>query len=95
MSAHRDADRVDGLISVALADQVRLILSQELGVDVRSDSEQMNSDLRADSMDMIEIELRLEEAFDIDIPERAIDEHSTVAHVIAVVERLLAAKVGA
>jgi acyl carrier protein len=81
------------------AERVRAIIAESLGVDVKHDAEQLNSDLRCDSLDVVEIVMAIEEDFGIELPDydedTAVNEHSTVGHVIAVVERLVAAKAGA
>lgn len=83
-------------VAQTVADRVRAIISESLGVDLRGDHEQLTSDLRADSMDVVEIVMQLETEFEIEIPdEDGIDncsEHCPVGQVIAYIERRVAAK---
>ncbi len=46
-------------------------------------------DLQADSLDLVEIAMELEDEFDIDLPDNEMDTARTVAELIALVERKL------
>lgn len=46
-------------------------------------------DLKADSLDGVELAMALEEAFDVIIPDGDIEESRTVGEAVAVVERVL------
>jgi acyl carrier protein len=90
-------------IAQPVANRVREIIADQLGVTPYQahDGAQLNSDLRCYSLDVVEIVMAIEEECEIVIPDWAddgknlFDEHSTVGHVIAVAEKLVAAKAGA
>ena len=69
----------------ALEARVRTILVEQLGVEeseVTSDAS-LPEDLGADSLDMVEIVMALEEIFDVEIPDEDAGEIETVAEVVA------------
>jgi acyl carrier protein len=51
------------------------------------------SDLEMDSLDMVEVIMSAEEEFDIDIPDDEVEKLNTVGDAVALIDRLLAAKV--
>jgi acyl carrier protein len=70
--------------------KVRNILAEQLGVDlveVSSDARILD-DLGADSLDVVEMVMSLEEAFDIEIPDEDVEELRTVADVERYVTRV-------
>jgi acyl carrier protein len=72
----------------AIETQVRAILAEKLGLDlaeIRPESSILD-DLGADSLDVVEMVMSLEEAFDIEVP----DEHIEALRTIADVERYVA-----
>ena len=73
------------------ADRVREILADQLGVDESqlNDDAHLVNDLRADSLDAIEIIMELEDEFDICIPDDGWQELQTVKEVVAAVEGML------
>jgi acyl carrier protein len=80
------------LVSDNLEQQVRNIVAEQLGVDlseVRSDASILD-DLGADSLDVVEMVMSLEEAFDIEVPDEDVEEMRTVADV----ERYITRAVG-
>jgi acyl carrier protein len=74
-----------------IADQVRKIIADQLGRDIVLDSHQLNSDLKADSLDTVELVMAIEEEFgfevSVDDGDKHVSEHNTVAQVIAYVEK--------
>jgi len=69
--------------------KVRSILAEQLGVDlaeVRPDARILD-DLGADSLDVVEMVMSLEEAFDIEVPDEDVEELRTVADVERYVTR--------
>jgi len=73
--------------------RVRSILAEQLGLDVaeiRPESSILD-DLGADSLDVVEMVMSLEEAFDIEVPDEDIESMRTIADV----ERYVVQTVGA
>ena len=73
--------------------KVRNIVAEQLGVDlaeVRPDARILD-DLGADSLDVVEMVMSLEEAFDIEVPDEDVEELRTVADVERYVASALAA----
>jgi len=73
---------------VSVEERVIEIVASQLGVDkekVSRDSSFVN-DLGADSLDMVELVMELEEEFDIDIPEDSADKIETVGQAIDYLE---------
>ena len=72
----------DGAVD-AVVDKVRNLLSEQLGVD-RSEmkpSAKILDDLGADSLDVVELVMALEEAFDIEIPDDEAERMNTIGDV--------------
>lgn len=73
---------------MSVEERVIEIVASQLGVDkekVTRDSSFVN-DLGADSLDMVELVMELEEEFDIDIPEDSADKIETVGQAISFLE---------
>jgi len=73
---------------VSVEERVIEIVANQLGVDkekVTRESSFVN-DLGADSLDMVELVMELEEEFDIDIPEDSADKIETVGQAIDFLE---------
>ena len=63
--------------------RVRNLVAEQLGVDlaeVRPDAHILD-DLGADSLDVVELVMALEESFDIEIPDSAVEGLRTIADV--------------
>lgn len=75
----------------ALADRIRIELAQSLKKDMESVLPQhsLREDLGLDSMATIELLFKIEEAFDIQIPDQDLQTLATVGQVIAYVQRRL------
>ena len=69
-------------------DQVKKILSEQFDVDVNELTENTNieTDLGADSVEVIDLLMSLEDEFQLEIPDEAIDEIRTVADLVAYIE---------
>ncbi len=70
-------------MSDSLEQQVRNIVAEQLGVDlaeVRADASILD-DLGADSLDVVEMVMSLEEAFDIEVPDEEVEGLRTIADV--------------
>ena len=73
----------------SVADRVVDIVADQLGVDkekITPDSHFVN-DLGADSLDQVELVMEFEEEFDINIPDDAAEQISTVGEAIAHIEK--------
>lgn len=73
--------------------QVRSILAEQLGLELSEVRPEANilDDLGADSLDVVELVMSLEEAFDIEVPDEEVEAMRTIADV----ERYIAAAVAA
>jgi acyl carrier protein len=80
-------------MSDSLEQQVRSIVAEQLGVDLaelRADASILD-DLGADSLDVVEMVMSLEEAFDIEVPDEDVEEMRTVSDVERYITRAMAA----
>lgn len=80
-----------------VAARTRAALAARLKRDVEAIRVQddLRNDLGLDSLDMIELLFKIEEVFDLEIPNEDLVQIATVGDVIAYVERRLAAKAAA
>ncbi|MBQ4617081.1 MAG: acyl carrier protein [Clostridia bacterium] len=69
-------------------DQVKKILSEQFDVDMSELTENTNieDDLGADSVEVIDLLMSLEDEFQLEIPDEAIDEIRTIADLVAYIE---------
>jgi acyl carrier protein len=79
-------------MSEALEKQIRSLVSEQLGVDHAEMTPQAKilDDLGADSLDVVELVMALEEAFDIEIPDEDADMMNTIGDVEAYVAQRVA-----
>ena len=72
--------------------KVRNIVAEQLGVDMAevTPDARILDDLGADSLDVVEMVMSLEEAFDIEVPDQDVEELRTVADVERYVTRAVA-----
>jgi acyl carrier protein len=77
----------------SLSDRIRELLAEQLGVDRGEMTPNSNilDDLGADSLDVVEIVMALEEAFDIEIPDEDAEGMRTIADVEKYVGQRIAA----
>ena len=70
-------------MSDQLAEKIRKMVAEQLGVDDGDVSAQSNilDDLGADSLDVVELVLALEDEFEISVPDEAIETMATVHDV--------------
>jgi acyl carrier protein len=71
-----------------LSDRIQSIVADQLGVEpseVTKDASILD-DLGADSLDVVELVMILEEAFDIEVPDDAVEEMRTIGDVQRFVE---------
>jgi acyl carrier protein len=75
-------------------DTVRSLLIGHLGVDAASikPDAKLNEDLGCDSLDAIELAQALEDEFGVLIPDGELSDAATVADMVALVQRQLAAR---
>ncbi|MBT5934535.1 acyl carrier protein [Sulfurimonas sp.] len=73
---------------MALIDDIKEVVVEQLSVsaDEVKDDAKFVEDLGADSLDVVELVMALEEKFDIDIPDDEAEKIATVADVVAYVE---------
>jgi acyl carrier protein len=80
------ADSLGGLMSVE--QRVKQIIVEQLGVDESQvdSTASFVDDLGADSLDIVELVMAFEEAFDIDIPDEDAEKIATVKDAIDYIE---------
>ncbi|MDR2034348.1 MAG: acyl carrier protein [Helicobacteraceae bacterium] len=75
---------------MALFDEVKTIVAEQLNVseeDIK-ESSKFVEDLGADSLDVVELVMALEEKFDVEIPDEDTEKIKTVGDVINYVENI-------
>ncbi len=72
-----------------MEDQVRSIIADQLGISVEEviDDKKFIEDLGADSLDIVELVMAFEEAFDADIPDDEAQAIQSVGDAISYVRR--------
>jgi len=73
---------------MAILDEVKEVVAEQLGVNVdeiKEDSKFVD-DLGADSLDVVELVMALEEKFDIEIPDENAEGIATVADAVKFIE---------
>ena len=67
----------------ALAEQIHKLVAEQRGVDRNQVTPQASilNDLGADSLDVVELVMAIEESFDIEIPDDAIEAMRTIGDV--------------
>jgi len=76
----------------AVADRVRAIIAEQLGVKLEevTDAASFIEDLGADSLDTVELVMALEEEFGIEIPDEDAEKMSSVGDSIKYIESKIA-----
>lgn len=71
-------------------EQVKDIIVEEIGVEVEKInlSASIIDDLGADSLDLVELIMKLEEAFDIEVSDEDAEKLNTVGDVVSYIEKL-------
>jgi acyl carrier protein len=74
-----------------MGDRIRTLVAEQLGLDVSEVDPEASilDDLGADSLDVVELVMLLEDEFDIEVPDEAAEAMRTIADV----ERYVAAQV--
>lgn len=69
-------------------EKIRDILAEQLGVDAEDISLETNimKDLEADSLDVVEIIMAIEDEFEIEIPDEDAEQLQTVAGIVKYIE---------
>ena len=80
-------------MSAAVVERLRQLVSDQLGVDVSKMKSEANiiDDLGADSLDVVELVMALEETFDIEVS----DEEAEVLRTVGDVEAFVVGRVAA
>lgn len=70
---------------MALDDKLKKIIEEQLGVDGDRIKEEASfiDDLGADSLDIVELVMAMEEEYDIEIPDEAAEKLKTVGDVVS------------
>jgi acyl carrier protein len=73
---------------MSVAQKVKQIIVEQLGVDEAQvdDTASFVDDLGADSLDIVELVMAFEEAFDIDIPDEDAEKIGTVKDAVSYIE---------
>ncbi len=73
---------------MSVIDKVKELISQQLGKDISEITEEKEivKDLGADSLDVVEMLMSLEEEFDVTVPEEDAVNIKTVGDIIKVIE---------
>ncbi len=73
---------------MAVLDEVKEVVAEQLGVNVDDIKEESKfaEDLGADSLDVVELVMALEEKFDIEIPDESAEKITTVADAVKFIE---------
>jgi acyl carrier protein len=76
------------MIMSAVAEKVKQIIVEQLGVDEAQvdPSASFVDDLGADSLDIVELVMAFEEAFDLDIPDEEAEKIKTVGDAVAKID---------
>ena len=71
-----------------MLEKIKALLAEELGVnaDEITAETSFKEDLGADSLDMVDLVLSIEEEFDIEVPDEAVENIKTVGDVVAYIE---------
>jgi len=71
-----------------LSERIQTIVADQLGVEISEVTKDASilDDLGADSLDVVELVMTLEEAFDIEVPDEAVEEMRTIGDVHRFVE---------
>lgn len=76
---------------MSVADKVKSIIAEELGLDESKVTygATFSDDLGADSLDIVELIMALEEEFEIEIPDEDAEESNTVGEAIRYIKKQL------
>ena len=85
----------DSTPQATVEDRVRAIIVEQLGLeeDGAASDASLIDDLGADSLDLVEVIMALEEQFDIEIPDEEAEVIETVSQAVRYIEKRLAGNV--
>ena len=71
-----------------LSERIQTVVADQLGVEIAEVTKDASilDDLGADSLDVVELVMTLEEAFNIEVPDEAVEEMRTIGDVHRFVE---------
>lgn len=71
-----------------ILERLKEIVAEQLEIDAETITEQtrLNEDLNADSLDVVEMLMALEDEFGVDIPDEEIEKMKTIGDVVAFIE---------
>ena len=71
-----------------MLEKIKEMVAESLGVDARTITEETSfkDDLGADSLDLFELVMALEEEYDVEIPTEDLEQIATVGDVISYIE---------
>ena len=74
---------VENAGAASVQDRIRALVAEQLGVDVAdvAPTAAILDDLGADSLDVVELVMSLEDVFDIEVPDEEVDGMRTVADI--------------
>lgn len=77
-------------MSQNVTDQIKALIAEQVGKEVAEVKEESKfiEDLGADSLDIVELMMNIEEAFDVDIPDDDAQKIFTVGDAISYVENM-------
>jgi len=75
-----------------VADKVAQIITEQLGVEEFASDARLNEDLSADSLDVIEIVMALEDEYGIEIPDEDAEKLLTPGQLVTYIETKMAAR---
>lgn len=70
-----------------IADRVHMVLTEQFAIETFEKTDKLKEDLSADSLDLVELRMELEDEFDIDIGIDEIDIVKTVQDVVDFVNK--------
>ncbi len=75
-------------MSNGLSERIQSVVADQLGVEITEVTKDASilDDLGADSLDVVELVMTLEETFDIEVPDEAVEEMRTIGDVQRFVE---------
>lgn len=82
----------DDTPQTTIEEQIRAIFIKQLGIDEDeiTNESSFKDDLGADSLDLVEVVMALEERFNINIPDEDAENIETLGHAVAYIQQRLA-----
>mmetsp|Transcript_16028 Transcript_16028/g.49586 ORF Transcript_16028/g.49586 Transcript_16028/m.49586 type:complete len:110 (+) Transcript_16028:66-395(+) len=88
----RNAPRCVGVARFGVEDKLKEIVAEQLGVEQASITGEASfaSDLGADSLDVVEMVMKIEEEFNVELPDERAEEVQNLSDAVRVVNDLMA-----